>query len=114
MTAHPPTPWPADGSPCSLCTPPRPDRDWASKFHHRWWRPRLHHLMLESDKRLMNEGALEGGESEPMEKGGQQDGPKGAGVEGGGEAGADAGQEEGGDSEVCVCVFVPFVRASSV
>ncbi|CAM9108152.1 unnamed protein product [Ectocarpus sp. 8 AP-2014] len=30
-------------------------RDWASKFHHRWWRPRLHHLMLESDKRVMNE-----------------------------------------------------------
>ncbi|CAN0256362.1 unnamed protein product, partial [Pylaiella littoralis] len=32
-------------------------RDWAWKFHHRWWSPELHHLMLESDKLALNEKA---------------------------------------------------------
>lgn len=24
-------------------------RDWAWKFHHRWWNPRLHHLVIEAE-----------------------------------------------------------------
>ena len=32
------------------CCASRDPRDWAWKFYHRWWRPRLHHLVLESEK----------------------------------------------------------------
>eukprot|EP00903_Cladosiphon_okamuranus_P011458 g10792.t1 len=59
-------------------------RDWASKFHHRWWRPRLHHLMLESDKRLMDEDSMEDQQDSAMKGVGKAgaDGSLGDGPEG--------------------------------
>lgn len=39
----------------TLCA--SPGRDWVFKFHHRWWRPRLHHLVLESDKSGVRTGS---------------------------------------------------------
>ena len=68
-----------------------PDRDWVFKFHHRWWRPRLHHLVLESDK----SGVRTGSGKEEFGGGGRKastsDDRKMAGAAGGGAVDAAGG-----------------------
>ena len=52
------------------------------KFHHRWWRPRLHHLVLESDKSGVKTSSGKGKFGEDGKKGGGDD-SKSAAVGGG-------------------------------
>lgn len=40
-------------------------RDCVWKFHHRWWRPRLHHLVLESEKQDQINAAEENNATSP-------------------------------------------------